>query len=455
MTQKRHGQTEPVLTLTTRYSYAALLIPISMLHTPALSMLPALYAKHSAVSLSTIGLILILTRLLDAVTDPLIGILSDRTQSRLGSRKPWIIVGTVIACVGCYFWFRPGADTGWVYFLISSVLVYLGWTLIEVPHSAWLCELSRDYAQRSRLSGNRVAANFIGWALFLSLPLWPIFDTTEMTPQVTALASWIVILTLPPLVILAIMRTPAGTHVTDKRPEILASIQAVAKNGVFHFFISSMLASMTASGMVATLYFFFLDKYLHILDRIAHIGLMAALISIGAALFWGKAVVRLGKHRVMAVGAFMNALVLWGMFLLPPGEWAFAGMLVLFGLSALFWAGTEVASYALLADIVDYDTMKTYRNHAGNYYAVHALVKKLGLALGGGFGLLLVSQFGFSAKGDNDAFAMGGFFLAFIFIPMGLNIIAGIIAWLFPLDRKRHDIVLRRLASRDGLKKTY
>lgn len=150
----------------------------------------------------------------------------------------------------------------------------------------------------------------------------------------------------------------------------------------------------------------------------------------------------------MAAGAGLNVMVLGGMFLLTPGEWAFPGMLVLFGLSALLWAGTEVASYALLADVVDYDNLKTRSNHAGNYYAVLAFVKKFGLALGGGAGLMLVSLFGYDAKGENDSLAMTGFFLAFIFIPMILNAVACVIAWLFPLDRRRHEIVQRRLAKR-------
>ena len=174
---------------------------------------------------------------------------------------------------------------------------------------------------------------------------------------------------------------------------------------------------------------------------------MAALISIASAVFWSPVVARVGKHKVLAAGSGINVIVLGGMFLLTPGEWAFPGLLVLFGLSALLMAGAEVASYALLADVVDYDTMKTRRNHAGNYFAVLTLVKKLGITLGGGFGFLFVSLFGFDAKGENEALAMTGFFLAFILIPQILYAMGGLFAWLFPLNKRRHAIVLRRLAS--------
>jgi len=179
-----------------KLAYSALLIPTSMLHAPALSIIPALYAKYSAGSFTAIGLILILTRSLDAITDPLVGYFSDRIETGMGLRKPWIIAGMFLCCLGAWFWLRPGAGTAWPYFLGWSVCVYAGWTLIEIPHSAWLGELSRDYAERSSLAAYRTFSYFLGIGLFLSLPLWPMFAGSEMTPEVTALASWLIVLSI-------------------------------------------------------------------------------------------------------------------------------------------------------------------------------------------------------------------------------------------------------------------
>ena len=140
-----------------KLAYSALLIPTSMLHAPALSIIPALYAKYSAVSFTAIGLILILTRSLDAITDPLVGYFSDRMETGMGLRKPWITAGMFLCCLG---------------------------------------ELSRDYAERSSLAAYRTLSYFLGIALFLSLPLWPMFAGSEMTPEVTALASWLIVLSI-------------------------------------------------------------------------------------------------------------------------------------------------------------------------------------------------------------------------------------------------------------------
>lgn len=431
-----------------KLAYSALLIPTSMLHAPALSIIPALYAKHSAVSFTAIGLILILTRSLDAITDPLVGFLSDRVETRLGLRKPWIIAGMVLCCIGAWFWLRPGAETAWPYFLAWSVCVYLGWTLIEIPHSAMLGELSPDYGERSSLAGYRTLAYFLGMSVFLSLPLWPLFSGSEMTPEVTALASWLVLMSLPLFVLVLVLKVPTGSGTRRVSKPLPGNFRAIVGNKPFRLFGVAVLVTHLASGMVAGMYFFFLDNVLGILDKIAHIGLLVAAVGVLASFAWGPGVTRIGKHRVMALAALVNVGVLLAMGMLAPGPWAFPLMMILFSLSAIFNAGVIVASYSLLADIVDYDTLKTGTARFGSYYSILTFLNKFGLGVGGGVSFLFASAFGFSASASAGEGSMLGFYLAFIIVPAALNSLAAIAISLFPIDRRRHAIIQRRLASR-------
>jgi GPH family glycoside/pentoside/hexuronide:cation symporter len=419
-----------------------------MLHAPALSIIPALYAKYSAVSFTAIGLILILTRSLDAITDPMVGYLSDRIETRMGMRKPWIVAGMFLCCLGAWFWLRPGADTGWSYFLVWSVCVYAGWTLIEIPHSAWLGELSRDYAERSSLAAYRTLAYFLGIAVFLSLPLWPLFASAEMTPEVTALASWLIVLSLPLFVLILLLKVPSVSRGNRIPQPLLGNFRTVIRNRPFQIFGISVLCANLASGMVAGMYFFFLDNVLGILDKIAHIGLMAATVSIVASFAWGPIAAKFGKHRVMALGALVNVGVLSAMGMLGPGPWAFPLMVFLFSISAIFNSGGIVASYALLADIVDYDTLKTGNTRFGSYYSILTFLNKFGLGVGGGASFLFASAFGFNASGGAGEGTLFGFYLAFILLPIVLNATAAVTISFFPINRRRHAIIQRRLASR-------
>jgi len=125
-----------------RLAYAGVYVPFSILHAPALAVLPALYAKYAHLHLVFIGMVLALARIVDCVIDPVIGYASDRTRSRYGRRKPWIVAGAVVSSVAAYYLFRPSAATGAVYFAGWYFMLYLGWTLGEIPHTAWINEIS-------------------------------------------------------------------------------------------------------------------------------------------------------------------------------------------------------------------------------------------------------------------------------------------------------------------------
>ena len=181
--------------------YALPIIPIGILHTPALSLIPAMYIKYAGISMTMIGIIVILTRCIDGLADPIVGYYSDRTSSRLGPRRPWILTGGILSAVSAYYWFQPSPETGPLYFLLASFGVYLGWTLLEIPHAAWLPELVKDYDERSKLSAFRSAGQFIGQALFYCVPFLPFFATTDITPEVLGFIAKI----LPVLIIASVL----------------------------------------------------------------------------------------------------------------------------------------------------------------------------------------------------------------------------------------------------------
>ena len=148
-----------------KLAYSALLIPTSMLHAPALSIIPALYAKYSAVSFTAIGLILILTRSLDAITDPLVGYCSDRIETGMGLRKPWIIASVPLVMIAVYNLFLPPEDVDQLFLLIWIMVLWFGWTLFNIPYFAWGAELTPDYVERTRVTGWRTMAGLLGTLL--------------------------------------------------------------------------------------------------------------------------------------------------------------------------------------------------------------------------------------------------------------------------------------------------
>ncbi|HEY0342440.1 MAG TPA: MFS transporter, partial [Steroidobacteraceae bacterium] len=207
-------------------------------------------------------------------------------------------------------------------------------------------------------------------------------------------------------------------------------------------------ANGLSTGMIASLYFFYLDRYLGILDRFSYLNLGGLAFGFIGSSVWLRVMYRVGKHRALAASSVTVILTLAAFALMRPGPHAFAIASGVWMASSLGTTGVETASYALLSDVVDYGELKSGENRAGNYWALQAFMQKVTIAAGGGLALIIIGLFGFQPDGSNGPVALRGFFLTFIFIPMALNLIAAIVAWKFPIDRRRHDIIRRRIDTR-------
>ncbi len=350
------------LSVAARLAYAAPVAPISMLMAPALSVLPALYAQHAGLSLAALGGVLFFTRLFDSLIDPVIGHLSDRTRSPLGARKPWLIAGALVCAISCYFWFRPGDGTDIVYFAIWSTLVYLGWSMMETAHSAWLADVTSDYDERSKLAGFKAGAFFLGSIAFFVVPILPIFSTTEITAWSLAAIAWVAIVLLGFCTAFAVLGAPSGQTHQGAHPKLWQTAKSLWQTKPLLSYIAAILLCNISSGMVGALYYFFMSSYLGIADKIAFVALGVGMLSFAASIAWPIIMRWTGKHGAIAIGAFGTAATLVAMFFIQPGPLAYPTMLVVFGLSSLTATAFMVAMAAIMADIVDYDEWRTGKN---------------------------------------------------------------------------------------------
>ena len=155
------------LTKKTIYAHGSLGMPLAVIGYPLSIWIPAHYSGGLGISLAVVGTILMLARLTDVVTDPLIGEISDRWRTRIGRRRPWLLIGLPVMMLGTYMLFIPPEDVGILYFLIWLTVFFLGSTMIALPHRAWGAELSPEYHQRSRVTAARefyILAGLLGAA---------------------------------------------------------------------------------------------------------------------------------------------------------------------------------------------------------------------------------------------------------------------------------------------------
>jgi len=444
-------QSQDVKALSTG-AFATFLLPsfvVGLMAAPVSSILPTFYAKYTTLTLATIGTVLLVTRILDALADQVVGYLSDLGQSRFGSRKVWLLVGALLCMGSAVLLFNPPAKPSPLFLYAWLSIYYVGWTMISVPHSAWACELTGDYAERSRIFSYMAGAGPLGVIVMFAVPALPMFENTGITPGSMSFMGWVIVAAAPLCCVLPALLVRNGRSLATEAPSLLGLLRSFRGNRLFWWFIAFALIAAISLGVVSTLVLFYLDNYLglgHTVSSVFIINMLAMMVAIP---LWLKVIARIGKHRSLAVAA-LSQMILYPMLLLirpgPHAYWLFLTWIILLGFGG---AALTIAPRAILADIVDYDTWKTGGNRAGNYYAFLGLTEKAVGGLGGAIALFMLVGLGF----DPNATAMSSesrFALTFTMgvFPAVLCLLVFLLVWTFPLDGRRHAIIRRRIEQR-------
>jgi Na+/melibiose symporter-like transporter len=429
-----------------------------MLGLPLLVHLPGFYAQEMGIGLTAVGTILLFARLWDGVTDPLIGFLSDRTRTRFGRRRPWMIASLPLVLAGAWFLFRPPEGAGASHLLVWSFVVYLGWTMMQIPHQAWGAELSTDYAERARIAATRESFALAGVVLAASLPaLLAASGAGDVPPGPGAALAAIAVLTL---VLLPVCGGAMLALVPEPPPARAAPIataegwRVLARNRPFRRLLSAYLLNGIANGLPSTLFLMYVEHNLGLASLqgvFLLVYFLAGLAGVPLALVLAR---RLGKHRAWCVAMLATCAAFAWAPVLPHGAViGFAAICLVTGLGL----GADLAlPPAMQADVVDEDTAAGGEGRAGLYFAVWGMATKLALAVAVGLAFPLLDLAGFDPRAAQQEQGPGPglFALAALYAwaPVLLKLAAVGLMWRFPLDEKRHAAlaaVIQRGASRE------
>ena len=438
------------LSRTVLAAYAAPAFSQALIHGPVGTVIQGIYGKHFGVALGSIAVVLVVSRIFDGISDPVIGYLSDRYRTRWGKRKPWLLIGSLIAVVACWYLYVPPGTVSATYFLFWFLLAYLGWTISEIPYRAWMAELSDDYNERTRIATWRTFARYMGFIAFYGIPLLPFFETSEFTPESLRVTALLASVALPSTAIIAALLVPEGN--ADRSagsPSIKAALPAVVTNKPLMLFLATFATGGLSTGMAFGMVFFFVDSHLSLGATLALLFVLGAPIGAAAMPFWSWLANRIGKQRTWAVAYTASASFLLLHLLIPQGPagelWLIAAFVAVFAVSSV---GVVVPA-ALLADIVDYGRWKYKADYAGSYYSIQTMVEKGVEGLGVALGLAIASYFGFDPQlAEQTDRGTLGLLIAFPVLPAILTYLTVPIIWRFPIDEGRQKIIVKRLSQR-------
>jgi GPH family glycoside/pentoside/hexuronide:cation symporter len=433
---------------------------LGVMHGPE-GLIQGVYAKHAGIALGALAVALLLTKVFDAVTYPLIGHLSDRTYARTGSRASWLIAGTALSVLGVWFLLRPPPNVTVWWFGVWMAVTYLGWKVIEIPLQAWSYVLTGDYQQRARVQGWRGMAQIIGQFLFFLFPVLAmqigVAATTEVDFDSLGLVAIGCVVALPLATLLLILRVPtkvavrsAPTGPTRQPPGVRHLWPAVRQNPPLLRLLAAFLPVNLLTGVSGGLAYLYLDVYLGLGEELPAILGTALFTGIVSVPIWTALSGRFERHHVWAIALVLGGVVCASFALIPPGHNAVFAAFILYPIITIVLAGSVVV-YTMSADIVDYGRLHTGEDHGGLYGSMFAFLQKSIMGVASALGLALVAAFGFHATASTQtATAVIGIKIGFAIAPaLGLLGAAAII-WNYPLDRAMVLEIQAALAVRDG-----
>jgi Na+/melibiose symporter-like transporter len=163
---------------------------------------------------------------------------------------------------------------------------------------------------------------------------------------------------------------------------------------------------------------------------------------------WMKLIGRFGKHRSLAFSWIIDLISRGAVLFFVPGD---VNIFLVYGLIVIIAAlngASYIAPMAILGDVIDYDILKTGKNKAASFAALNPLLIKISGALGVAIALPTLGLFGYEIGVEADYMAWLGLMVCYVGIPGITYIIASWLIWFFPIDARRHSIIIRRIESR-------
>ncbi len=441
----------PGLSRRRKIAYAAPAFALAVVGIPVYVYIPKFYTDVIGVPVAAVGAILAGVRIFDALTDPLMGHLSDRTRTPFGRRRPYILLGAPLVALAIAFLFIPPAGTGAPWFAFWITALFLAWTAVTVPYEALGPELTFDYRERNGLFALRDGMLLAGTLAAAAAPA--VIQAAAGLPADAAGERakflWMALLYAPLLVgtalvcALAVRELP--TTAATPSPGLLRGLRLALKNRPFRILLAAYTVSAFGGNLPATLILFYVQ---YVLEAPAAEGFLVLYLATGilALPAWTALAGRIGKKPAWILAIGVNTGAFTGVFFLGPGDAAVYGVLVF--LSGLGLGATLALPSSIQADVIDYDELLTGERREGRYVGLWSIAKKLAAAGGVGVGLLLLGQSGYVPNSPQPPSAILALRLLYALVPSLCNLVALAFAVQFPIDADRHARIRGAIAAR-------
>ena len=419
------------------------------------------YTDVFGIPAAAVGTMFFVSKLWDALNDPLMGALSDRTQTRFGKFRPYLLWMAVPYGVMGYLMFAGPQfdDTGrLIYAWVTYTLMMMLYTAINVPYSALMGVMSPLSSERTVLSSFRFVGAFGGGLLISMLvrPMVQYFGVEDEAQgfRITMAAFAVVSIALFWVTFATTRERVAST--TEAHDTIGRDLKFLLRNRPWLVLCVAgvlTLASVALKGAVTIYYFkyYVLDDgspYFWIFDRTTFFLTMNSLALIVGVCCTKWLSDRFEKKSLMIVLSLGSAACAAALFLVPPDQyWT---MLLVSCAGAILSGPTAPLVWAMYGDVADYGEWKFRRRTTGLIFSASMFAQKFGLTIGAGLSGWLLAGFGYVANAPQSEESLLGIRLLFTLIPAAIALLNVLVLMFYSLSDTQVATIERELELRNS-----
>jgi glycoside/pentoside/hexuronide:cation symporter, GPH family len=389
----------------------------------------------------------------DYINDPIIGHIADRTRTRWGRRRPFLLFGCIpFGIAFAMLWWRPALENPFAltayyataYFFYDTLV-----TLTGMPYLSLTPELTQDYDERTSLTSYRMAFSLFGGLVAFVVPLMMIGTMRPENADKVFQMGWIfAVASALPLLITFIGTREKEEYTQQVQPSLRDSLKAARNNRPFIFAAGIFLFTWTAIEIIQNMLLFFLKYRMNLeeeSDLVAGAIFITALIVLP---FWVWASQKTDKRKAYIFGMIFFVTVMLTLIFIDPS----LGFKMVLGLAALAGVGisaVHVLTWAIIPDAVEVDELQSGARHEGMFYALVSLFKKVASSISIPLTLLVLDWSGFTSNAPQQSESAIWAIRILIGPIPSLLLMAGIaFAIYYPLSRESHAETREKIAAR-------
>ncbi|MDI1287508.1 MAG: MFS transporter [Reyranella sp.] len=440
-----HGTAAPVKVKFDRLvAYSTLQLPLAMAALPVVLNVSHFYGEVIKLSFGIMGAIFIFARIVDAIQDPVIGLISDRfTRYGRRGRLAFVAMMTPFLGGGFYMLFDPPDSilgdhnlmAGWL--LAALLLVHLGYSGVSISYHAHGAELSDDYNERTKVTVGREVFGLLGMTLAVVLPTY-LTATLGEAPGYAMLGlaflPILIVLSAPTMLWAGPSVHPPVTHASSN---VFVTFFQPLKNRLFRRLLLVFVVNGAALGVAVTVMLFYVEHVLKGGKLEAGIILLVYFISGAASVpLWLLLSRKLSKAAAWFIGMVLTAVAMSLAIAIGPGD--FYWFLAISVITGMGIGADYGLPPSILADVINAQEGGESRGKTGTYFGLWALSTKLATAIGAAGSLPVAAMLGFNpAKGLYSTTAL---MFVYIVLPVAIKIIAALLLWFIRIEAERGSV---------------